>query len=543
MKKIILVLSIAFVGIISLLFLYQKSQSVVLNQQQEFLYLLLRAEQINSEVKENLLKSKNFILMSYDPIVKNVSQMQDVCEKLRGRFYFSKIENTIGLEKNFDDFCTNVEVMSSAVEEFKSKNAIFKNSLSFLVEASKGSVKTEQEKKLGRYKEIVSLGLLYAHQPTKDIENHFVEQISKIEKDRERKESLFHSFLLAHAKKVLESKKSLTALLQNLLSNNIKNVVREIRKDYYKVLTVSEKDSLFYKRGLLGAGIFFFMFFIIGFVQLWRAKEDLTEANEKLESRVAARTKQLEQSKEKIFLQQQDLLSSARLSALGEMSGQIAHEMNTPLGAISLTAGSLKKKVLAQQIDPKAFEQKIDLILSVSKRLAKIIDSVRKMSKADEGEELLPVHIQSLVEDTLLLCEGRFKKSGVEVMVSYNADLSEEVFCRPTEIGQVLVNLLNNALDATNETEKEDKWVKVCIDGDKANYVVSVSDNGAGVPISLREKIFQPKFSTKSLANGTGLGLSLSSQIISSHGGALQLDLTSSETSFVFNLPKKNLAA
>jgi signal transduction histidine kinase len=113
-----------------------------------------------------------------------------------------------------------------------------------------------------------------------------------------------------------------------------------------------------------------------------------------------------------------------------------------------------------------------------------------------------------------------------------------EFRCRPVEISQVLVNLLNNAFDAAKLTPSEQPWVEIRVEDQPSRLKIAVLDSGAGVARENRDKIMQPFFSTKELGKGTGLGLSVSKGIIESHGGFLEFRDDLPHTCFEVSIPK-----
>jgi C4-dicarboxylate-specific signal transduction histidine kinase len=107
--------------------------------------------------------------------------------------------------------------------------------------------------------------------------------------------------------------------------------------------------------------------------------------------------------------------------------------------------------------------------------------------------------------------------------------------CRPVQISQVILNVLNNAFDAVESSSQ--KWITINVVRSENHVEIQISDNGAGIAEQYREKIFQPFFTLKEVGKGTGLGLSISRSIIESQGGRIELDLTKKHTTFVIYLP------
>lgn len=232
--------------------------------------------------------------------------------------------------------------------------------------------------------------------------------------------------------------------------------------------------------------------------------------------------------------QEQKILASSRLACLGEMAAGIAHEINNPLAIIGGHA-SMLRKVLQQKGfgDDVDLMRKVDAIDQTIHRVAKIIKGLRSYARDSEsgGEET--IRVESLVEDTLAFCLDRFRSEGVELTRSIEPGLTVHV--RPYQISQVLLNLLNNALDAVISSRV--KNITLQVQARDGGVEISVSDTGPGVPYHLRGKIMEPFFTTKEVGKGMGLGLSISQGIIQSHNGKLYLDQNSAKTRFVIWLP------
>ena len=109
--------------------------------------------------------------------------------------------------------------------------------------------------------------------------------------------------------------------------------------------------------------------------------------------------------------------------------------------------------------------------------------------------------------------------------------------CINVQISQVILNFLNNSMDAISELT--DKWIKLVVDEDYKGVTLKCIDSGNGIPDAIREKLFQPFFTTKAVGKGTGLGLSISQGIIKAHGAKLHLDEESKNTCFVISFPKQ----
>jgi signal transduction histidine kinase len=259
----------------------------------------------------------------------------------------------------------------------------------------------------------------------------------------------------------------------------------------------------------------------------------LAEINLDLEKTIEDRTHELAEERLKG-------IESARMASLGEMASGIAHEINNPLAVIQASAEIIvsEQQEGGETLSPIAVKQ-AERILKVSARIAKIVKGLRTIARDGTREEFEPASIAMIIEETIDLCQSRFKNQGVELRIADTpADWS--INCRSVQVSQVILNLLNNAFDAICEGQIQNGLVSVGvikeIDG---GFQIRVSDNGPGVPPGLEAKIMQPFFTTKGIGKGTGLGLSISRSIMAEHGGVLTLDLDRENkgTTFVLQFP------
>jgi len=228
------------------------------------------------------------------------------------------------------------------------------------------------------------------------------------------------------------------------------------------------------------------------------------------------------------------------MSALGEMAGGVAHEINNPLAVIKNISGQLQEVLDDDPLDISLIKDMASQVENTTNRIAKIVQGLRSFSRDGSKDPFHMVNIQRLVEETLSFCNERFKNDGTQILVEdFDKNLCFDG--RATEVSQVLLNLLNNAHDAI--TGFKEKWIKISV-VDQSNWMnIQVTDCGGGIPIEVREKIFQPFFTTKDIGKGTGMGLSISVGIIKGHNGELKLDTQCPNTRFVIRLPKKQSVA
>jgi C4-dicarboxylate-specific signal transduction histidine kinase len=247
------------------------------------------------------------------------------------------------------------------------------------------------------------------------------------------------------------------------------------------------------------------------------------------------RREQLEKANHELGEQQKVLAHSAKMSALGEMAGGIAHEINSPLGIITVHANQLERFSARGALTPEMIKAEAQLIAATAKRIGEIIKGLRAFAREGEKDPFVLTPAATIINDALVLCQNRFISHGIELRITPPAP-GIELECRPVQIGQVLLNLLSNSFDAV--VGRPEKWVALETTESAGQVHFTVTDSGAGVPEEIAAKLFQPFFTTKELGKGTGLGLSISKGIADAHQGTLTLDPRSSRTRFVLCLPQ-----
>lgn len=263
------------------------------------------------------------------------------------------------------------------------------------------------------------------------------------------------------------------------------------------------------------------------FLKLTAAEKEVLALNQSLEQKVVERTQQLLDAEAK-------LVNSAKMAALGEMAGGIAHEINTPLGTIAMIADQMQEIVQETAFDPSTISEMSQILTDTVKRISSVVYGLRTFSREGSSDIVGSESAKQLVENTLALCMEKIKHSNIDIRV---APISEQIriACRAVQISQVLLNLVNNACDAISALPE--KWIKIEVKETEGWGEITITDSGPGIPEAVRLKIFDPFFTTKALGKGTGLGLSISKGIVDSHNGTLTIDEKCSNTRFILRLP------
>jgi signal transduction histidine kinase len=229
----------------------------------------------------------------------------------------------------------------------------------------------------------------------------------------------------------------------------------------------------------------------------------------------------------------QSSIHSAKMAALGEMSGNIGHEINNPLAAILLRAHRLQRLAAKDKLDATTVAAAARDINTTVDRIRRIVDALRLFARDAEKDPMRPESVAHIVRDTVELCTERFRQHNIDLSIDPIAP-GLHVECRGVQIAQVLLNLLSNAHDAVEDARE--RRVRIAVDNDERDVRIAVSDSGPGIPAELRARIMEPFFTTKDIGKGTGLGLSVSKGIAEAHGGRLALDPDARETRFVLTL-------
>ncbi len=304
------------------------------------------------------------------------------------------------------------------------------------------------------------------------------------------------------------------------------------------------------KEYIMAACLFFLM--LIG-ILLYRNNRQKQNANNVLQEQ----KQKVENTLKELKSTQTQLIQSEKMASLGELTAGIAHEIQNPLNFVN-NFSEVNKELLTEmkdEIDKGNMEEVKALANDVidneekinhhGKRADAIVKGMLQHSQASKGQKEA-TDINALCDEYLRLSYHGFrakdKSFNATMKTDFDASL-EKVNIIPQDIGRVVLNLLTNAFYAVNEKKKsgiENHEPTVSISTKKVNDKVEirVSDNGNGIPQNIVDKIFQPFFTTKPTGQGTGLGLSLSYDIIKAHGGELKVETKEGEGStFIIQLP------
>ncbi len=299
----------------------------------------------------------------------------------------------------------------------------------------------------------------------------------------------------------------------------------------------------------------------------------IAERKSELEVMVAERTAELTQQKEDLQhalndlkITQAQLIHAEKMASLGELTAGIAHEIQNPLNFINNfsevnieLSNELRQEVHAMNLSPDDktnIEEILDDIIKNEqkinhhgKRADSIVKGMLQHSRKSDGQKEV-VSINALADEYLRLSYHGLRAKDKSFNATIKTDFDEsigEISIIAQDMGRALLNLFNNAFYATTEKKKNlrinqmpyEPTVSVSTKKVNNSVVIKIRDNGTGIPQKVIDKIYQPFFTTKPTGEGTGLGLSLTYDIITKvHGGELQVNTRESEyTEFVITLP------
>ncbi|MBK9270042.1 MAG: AAA family ATPase [Saprospiraceae bacterium] len=278
---------------------------------------------------------------------------------------------------------------------------------------------------------------------------------------------------------------------------------------------------------------------------------------ESMEEKVAQRTEELTNSYNRLKDTQTQLVQAEKMASLGELTAGIAHEIQNPLNFVNNFADVSAELVdeMNQELKSGHYEDAIQIAEDLKSNLSKInhhgkradaiVKSMLMHSRRSTGEREW-ININDLCDEYLRLSYHGLRAKDKFFNSKYELNLAEDlpkISVVPQDIGRVILNLITNAFHAVNEKckqTKSDYEPRVVVSSvRKGNKIrITVSDNGVGIPEHLKDKIFQPFFTTKPTGQGTGLGLSLSYDIVKAHAGELQVESIEGKGSdFIIDLP------
>lgn len=269
-----------------------------------------------------------------------------------------------------------------------------------------------------------------------------------------------------------------------------------------------------------------------------KTADELKELNLNLERRVKEELKKTEE-------QQQLLIQKSKLESLGELAAGIAHEINQPLGGISMALDNILMKLNNEGVSKEYLQSKISQSFEDIDRINTIIDHIRTFSRGQKQTEFSKVDINKVIHNALSIINNLYSNH----QINFILDLEETdnfVYGNQYRLEQVLLNLLSNAKHAVDEKKEKqgaeasfNKRISINSASRDKNLIIVIEDNGIGIAKENLGRIFDPFYTTKEIDSGTGLGLSISYGLIKEMKGDIKVDSVEGEyTIMSITLPK-----
>jgi signal transduction histidine kinase len=247
-------------------------------------------------------------------------------------------------------------------------------------------------------------------------------------------------------------------------------------------------------------------------------------------NRLAEALKKSQTKDDELQAERQKSIQNSKLAALGELSAGVAHEINNPLAVISVSL-----QVFQRLPNPtEDFKNKLAKAQRSVERISKIVNGLKRFSRTGGAFKFEQKSLSAIVQSVLFMVEIKAKHEGVQLRT--DAQVLGDILCDEIAIEQVLVNLINNGIDAV--AGLAEKWVEVFVSEVGSEVILKVRDSGNGISPEIEAKLFNPFFTTKPVGQGTGLGLSVTRGILDQHQAEISIQRADKNTCFEVRFKK-----
>ncbi|MDD2895707.1 MAG: transporter substrate-binding domain-containing protein [Aliarcobacter sp.] len=324
------------------------------------------------------------------------------------------------------------------------------------------------------------------------------------------------------------------AILESILNKAISSIsINELNQIINKWDNVQFQTSFNYD--LFWQGLLVISIIILAFIHrtltLRNLNKILTKTVEEKTRKLNKMNKNLEEMVEKKtseLIQKENILNQqSKMAAMGEMIENIAHQWRQPLSLISTAATGAKLKKDFKQLSDEDFYETMDIINNSAQHLSSTIDDFRNFFNNDKQTTTFDINVP--IEKVLYLVSSKLKNREI-VIVKNTQEIN--ILGLSNEFIQVLLNILNNALDAFKEYNSKDKLIFIDAYKKDKKLILKIRDNAGGIKEEIISRIFEPYFTTKHQSQGTGIGLYMSTEIIEKH---MHGSLTASNEEYTYN--------
>ena len=563
----------ALIGVLGVL--YAKSSKIDTERKTQVEAYLRQLKQLDAEWNVDVLRSRMELNKNYDPLVNPLPSLTDLQRKLSTEAQAIRDPDNV---RTLGQLAEVINDKIDLVDSFKSENAILKNSLRYVPTAvdelraqirdarSAGPSYAEKWDSLEtRANRILNDVLRYNLFPDAAVAQNIETELAELARQHDAFGATIATSLgnlIIHTRTILRQRLIEDEVLGRLLARPVRDRIDRLGEVFDRDFAAAIDESNRYRNYLLAyASLLLVLLAYFGarlvrsYRIIGRVNKQLTHANETLEQRVRERTEELSQALGNLKESETQLVQSEKMASLGQMVAGVAHEINTPLAYVRsnletveshfseslcafvqetiklvnlMRADDASEAEIAQQFGEVTalieMQGEYDLIGDLRNllrdgihgvdQISSIVVNLKNFSRLDRNK-VTRCTIDECVDSTLQLARSVVASKRIRKLLGRTAPIR----CSPSQINQVLLNLITNAAQATDD--KNGVVTVVTRMHDAEHVAVDVIDNGVGIPSDVLPKIFDPFFTTKQVGKGTGLGLSIAYKIVEQHGGSI----------------------